>query len=108
MFGFTDYWITHVTYTRASGKTLLKDALVHANVGSSHEFGEKWTREEILSKADFLLFAVLKTKDKGAVVLRADVRVVNVKGESYLRIDDKIIDEDYLGNFPETDHGSPT
>ena len=101
LFGVTDYWITRVTYSRKSGKTLISDALVHPNVGNSHEFGEKWTRDEILRKANSLVVSVLRENEKGIIVGRDDVRVITVNGFQYIRIDNELIEGDYLGCFPD-------
>lgn len=101
LFGVTDYWITHVTYSRKSGKTLINEALVHPNVGSSHEFGEKWTRDEVLRKANFLSISVLRKNEKGITVRRDDVRVISINDSQYIRIDDELIEEDFLGSFPD-------
>ena len=43
-----DYWVTAASYADIKGTWLLEAALIHPNIGESHEFNEEWTREQIL------------------------------------------------------------
>ncbi len=52
MFEKIDYWVSAASYSDRNGTWLLEAALIHPNIGESHDYGEEWTREEIIDKCD--------------------------------------------------------
>ena len=89
MFEKIDYWVTAASYADRKGTWFLEAALIHPNIGESHEFDEEWTREQILEKCDVFVFCTIAKNEKGEWKRMEQVRKIKMEQGEFLRVDGK-------------------
>lgn len=100
MFEKMDYWISAASYSDRNGTWLIEAALIHPNIGETHEYGEEWTREEIIEKCDVFVFCLITKDEKGNWKRGDQVRKIETDKGTFIRVDGLKMTGDYLGDIP--------
>jgi len=100
MFEKIDYWVSAASYSERNGTWLIEAALIHPNVGETHEYGEEWTREEIIDKCDVFVFCLICKDEKGNWKMGSQLRKVETEKGVFIRTDEMKKTGDYLGDIP--------
>jgi hypothetical protein len=95
---WADYLISAVRYNAA--ETHIEKVRVHVDNGDSVGPASDWTRAEVIARLEAGYTFVTIFKQDGKWQKGAEVRVVTIHDEKFIRTDADRTKEDNLGNLP--------